>query len=254
MLKVGEDRGFPGMLGSLDCMHWAWKNCPRAWARQYSRRSGTPTLILEAVASYDLWIWHAYFGLPGSNNDINVLHSSNLFANLNQGIAPPTCYTIQGKEYDTGYYLADGIYPKWSTLVQTISQPQGPKKQHFAMMQKSRRKDVERAFGVLQARFAIVKRPARFWKKRVLHDIMSACIIMHTMIIEDERDPPPILDNEIVVDETNPPIPDDEIGVDEENRFQRFLAKHKELKNKETHFALRNALIEHLWERHGNSA
>ena len=23
--------------------------------------------------SFDLWIWHAFFGLPGSNNDINVL-------------------------------------------------------------------------------------------------------------------------------------------------------------------------------------
>ena len=32
-----------------------------------------PTIILEAVASKDLWIWHAFFGMPGSHNDINVL-------------------------------------------------------------------------------------------------------------------------------------------------------------------------------------
>ena len=151
LLQKGEERGFPGMLGSLDCMHWKWKNCPTAWAEQYSGRHGGPTIILEAVASYDLWIWHAYFGLPGSNNDINVLQSSNLFDNLTLGIAPPAHYTIQGKNYDVGYYLADDIYLKWPTLVQTISKSEDKKKQYFAMMQEACRKDVERAFGILQS-------------------------------------------------------------------------------------------------------
>ena len=32
-----------------------------------------PTIVLKAIASYDLWIWHAFFRLPGSHNDINVL-------------------------------------------------------------------------------------------------------------------------------------------------------------------------------------
>ena len=43
-------------------------------------------------------------------------------------------------------------------------------------------------FGVLQSRFAIIWEPGRFWKSEDLHYIMKACIILHNMIIEDERD------------------------------------------------------------------
>lgn len=48
---VNERRGFPGMLGSLDCMHWTWKNCPAAMHGQFKGKDGVPTVILEAVAS-----------------------------------------------------------------------------------------------------------------------------------------------------------------------------------------------------------
>ena len=248
LLYIGQQRGFPGMLGSLDCMHWKWKNCPTAWAGQYTGRSGSPTIILEAVADYDLWIWHAYFGMPGSNNDINVLDSSHLFSNLAKGIAPPANYVIQGKEYNMGYYLADGIYPKWSTIVQTIHQPQGRKKKYFAMKQESCRKDVERAFGVLQSRFEIVAGPGRFWSKNVLHEIITASIIMHNMIIEDERN----LDAPIQ-EAREAPTPEVEIVVDENIRFHQFIARHRQIKDKDAHIALRNALIDHLWEEYTNS-
>lgn len=127
LANENAERGFPGMLGSLDCMHWEWKNCPKALHGAYTGRDGSPTLILEAVASKNLWIWHSFFGMPGSLNDINVLERSHLFQQLSQGVAPRVNFTVNSKNYNTGYYLADGIYPKWSTLIQTISAPQEAK-------------------------------------------------------------------------------------------------------------------------------
>ena len=54
LLQIGEHRGFSRMIGIIDCMHWEWKNYPTAWKGQYTRGSGKLTIVLEAVASYDL--------------------------------------------------------------------------------------------------------------------------------------------------------------------------------------------------------
>ena len=95
---------------------------------------------------------------------------------------------VNGHMYNLAYYLTDGIYPNWSTFIQSISLPQGPKAELFAKLQESTRKDVERAFGVLQARFAIVKNPALSWDQQQIGMTMRACIILHNMIVENERD------------------------------------------------------------------
>jgi hypothetical protein len=50
------------------------------WKGMFTRGDQkVPTVILEAVASHDLWIWHAFFGVAGSNNGINVLNQSTIF-------------------------------------------------------------------------------------------------------------------------------------------------------------------------------
>ena len=139
------------------------------------------------MTSQDLWIWHAYFGIVGSNNDITMLNGSNVFDEVLSGRAPAVQFTMNKTQYNMRYYLADDIYQEFATFVKTISMPQGEKRKLFAQRQESARKDVERAFGVLQSRFAIIRGPSRFWDASKMKNIIYACIILHNMIVEDEQ-------------------------------------------------------------------
>ncbi|XP_071727102.1 uncharacterized protein [Rutidosis leptorrhynchoides] len=146
-----------------------------------------PTIMLEAVASYDMWIWHAFFGPADSNNDINVLNESDLFEDLLDGRAPEVRYTINGHEFTKGYYLVDGIYPEWATLVKSFKCPLEPKNIKFKRFQEAARKDVERAFGVLQGRWTILKHPTRPYSINKICRIMYTCVILHNMVTEDNE-------------------------------------------------------------------
>ena len=137
-----ETHGFPGMIGSLDCIDWEWFGCPNAHKGNYVRRDHGPNpfILLEAIASQDLRIWHAFFGVSGSNNDIDVLDQSPLFNDIKQGIAPEIL--LVGVTYPFGYYLVDGIYPELATLVKTIPEPSDDdhKRIRYKQMQESARK------------------------------------------------------------------------------------------------------------------
>ncbi|GKA60974.1 RNA-directed DNA polymerase, eukaryota [Tanacetum coccineum] len=66
-----------------------------------------PAIMFEAVADQQLWFWHAYFGVPGANNDLNVLYGSPLFDDLLTDKAPEAPFVVNRKTYEKGYYLAD---------------------------------------------------------------------------------------------------------------------------------------------------
>ncbi|GKA76319.1 ALP1-like protein [Tanacetum coccineum] len=125
--------------------------------------------MLEAVASQDLWIWHAFYGMAGANNDINVLDNSPLFDDLLDDLAPVVPYVVNGVQYRNGYYLADGIYPEWATVSSiTYGLQTDPMLTYFKQRQESARKDVERAFGVLQGRCGLIQQPARAYEVNTL--------------------------------------------------------------------------------------
>ncbi|XP_021742760.1 uncharacterized protein LOC110708846 [Chenopodium quinoa] len=187
------------------------------------------------------------FGVAGSSNDINVLSRSNLFQEKLQGKAPEFHFTVNQTNYDMGYYLTDGIYPEWAAFVKTFTQPQDPKRLLFKQRHESARKDVKRAFGVLQARFAIVRGAARCWHKSRLYDIMDACIILNNMIVEDEHH---TYSKNFDQGDFSPTTVED-VHHGHALDFQALLETDVAILDRQMHNQLEAGLVEHIWSRFG---
>ncbi|XP_057720113.1 uncharacterized protein LOC130934572 [Arachis stenosperma] len=176
---------------------------------------------------------------------------SPVFDDILNDRVPVVNYTINGNNYTIGYYLADGIYPEWATFVKSISKLQGKKCKLFAQYQEGQRKDVERAFGVLQARFAIIRGLARFWEKKKLANIMRACIILHNMIVEDERDTyAGNFAQDLEYDDVENGLSQPQLGEEDFAPYHQFLQRNAQLRNRQQHRQLKEDLIEHIWQFH----
>jgi hypothetical protein len=187
-----EVHGVPGMYGSLDCMHHGWKNCPTAWKGSFQGKEGKPTLVLEGVCDYNLWFWHGFYGCAGSFNDLNVLRLSNLmtmfvdgsFSAIEEsaGVVP---YNITGEEFAALFLLVDGIYPKYSRFVKGIKDPVTRQECSYTGWQEAARKDIERAFGVLQGRWKFMRNPIELMTMDIITERVKTCLILHNMCVSD---------------------------------------------------------------------
>jgi hypothetical protein len=183
--------------------------------------------------------------MVGSNNDINILKRSPVFARLAEGNAPQISYEINGHSYDKDYYLADGIYPSWATLVKTIRNAEDEKSKSFGKEQEAARKNVERAFSMLQSRWGIVRHPARTWSAERIWVLMTGCVIMHNMIIEDGRNDSIYDDDwEFQVELVEP--------LGGEASWKYFLQMHNSFRDRTTHNHLQADFVEYMWTHVGN--
>jgi Plant transposon protein len=185
--KRFASRGMPGCIGSIDCMKLEWKNYPTALAAQYKGRERKPTIVFEAICDDRLVFNHRFFGMSGMNNDVNVLNASPLLSEIIDGTWPPKVeYAVGGVRHNIPYVLADGIYPPWRVLIQTISQAAraSPADHAFSKLQEAIRKDIERDFGVLQSRFSWTKTSCRLWKEVDIGNAFKTCVILHNMMMD----------------------------------------------------------------------
>ena len=101
---------------------------------------------------------------------------------------------------------------------------------------------------MLQARFAIVRGLARLWKLEVLKDIMKAYIILHNMIVEDERNANELDFTYDTMDES----PTATVISERSSELLQFINTQHYIRDKEIHSKLQTDLVEHQWNMHGN--
>ena len=253
--------GVDGMIGSLDCSHTIWKNCPKAWQGSYKGKGPKPSIVMEAICDYHLFFWHVSYGYAGTLNDLNILNLSPLLGRLvdgsfvelekEAGVVP---YNISEEEFDKCFLLVDGIYPKYSRFVKGIKEPISPEETTFTTWQESARKDIERAFGVLKGMWQYLDRPIHSHSLIDISARVTTCVILHNMLVSDrimgdciaDYNPAHTLEQEEM--QVQQPIggigvagaPPAVVGL--LTKRDRF----KDLADKEQHARLHQALMDHL--------
>ena len=73
------------------------------------------------------------------------------------------CYNYDNHCKPFTYKSVDGIYPDIVRFVKTLSEPLTNLEKAFAAWQEGARKDIERAFGVLQRKFHFLVNSIELW-------------------------------------------------------------------------------------------
>ncbi|CAL2226767.1 unnamed protein product [Prunus armeniaca] len=173
--------------------------------------------------------------LSDPQND--VLGQSSVFNDVLRGQGPNITYQVNNTVYQTEYYLVDGIYP---------------------------RKDVERCFDILQARWLIIRGAARMFDEEILRSIIMTCIILYNMIVEDKYDYDVVEDYE--PDPMNTALTriyerlmgssgelfEQEPLVRDGRFMSRMIDRYTEMQSSYIHERNQLDLMEHLWAVKGN--
>jgi hypothetical protein len=168
--------------------------------------------------------------------------------------------------------LVDGIYPEYSRFVKGLRQPTLPPEELFTSWQEKARKDIERAFGVLQSKFQVMERPFHGHSLQKIGKIVKTVLILHNMCVSDrvmdgdvsaKYDPFASLETEVVNANNRMNRPDicgddtvveNNVGLANTTDLVRtnvlgYQEHWKQLDNRKEHVRLMSAILNYLWAK-----
>lgn len=167
--RSAQIKPFPSVIGCIDgCQIEVL--APGIKNRETLRnRKDAISINVQAVCDHRLLFTNLVNRWAGSVHDSRIFSNSDLMGLLESGSV-------------TGYLLGDSGYPLKPYLMTPISDPQKPEQFSYNISHVQTRNCIERAFGVLKKRFAILSQPIRLDLKNALNAI-TACFVLHNFII-----------------------------------------------------------------------
>lgn len=132
--------GFPNVVGAIDGTHIPIQGMSSEDEPLFICRKGFHSINVQAVVNPDLRFTNVVCKFPGSTHDAFILQSSSL---------PEYVANLE----DEGWLIGDSGYPLKEWLMTPVNQPRTEQEQRYNSSHCKTRNVVERAFGVLKARF-----------------------------------------------------------------------------------------------------
>ena len=186
--------GLPGCVGSVDCVHIGWDQCPVQCTSMYKGKEGYPSISYEVICTSRKFIQSVSAGHPGARNDKHIVRTDNSVMQLLDGNSWLNSRSWESmdpngvRKVTKGLYLiCDGVYHRWPCMMFPVkSGAAGSPSMKWGGMMESIRKDIECVFGSMKNRFSYLKKFNRMRKQIDIDNAFTTCCILHNILLEED--------------------------------------------------------------------
>ena len=183
--------GFPGCVGSTDCVHIRWEMCPSLWFSSYKNgKNSYASIAYEMTVDHTKRFQSTTVGHYGTTSDMTIVKFDGF---VNKVKYDPLFTETEFKYLQADnkwalekglYLLVDGGYHKWRIMQCPFKFSLDDQATRWSEQAESVRKDVECSFGILKKRFQFLKNSITWHRKSDIDNAVFSCVILHNMLHE----------------------------------------------------------------------
>ncbi|XP_066589330.1 putative nuclease HARBI1 [Prorops nasuta] len=161
--------GFIKVIGAVDCFHVKIQSYGGENSELFRNRKGYFSINVQVIVNSKLQILDLVARWPESAHDSTIFDNSRIKARF------------ENLEFGDGILLGDSGYPSLPYLLTPLQNPQTSSEVLYNEAHIRTRCMVERCFGILQRKFAVLSLGSRFKTPKRTLPLITACAILHNI-------------------------------------------------------------------------